>query len=876
MMHVLRSLLWLSLAAMAGAPKAQAQRADRAPAARGVYLDGEGVIRWKDDRSEVTLFGANYAIASSSDFRAVGYLTQDRKRVVDDDLAHMARMGWDGMRLAFWGDWHNADRTGNLLVNEHLDLLDYVIAKCRERGIYVLFNPIHTYNAGWPDALSDTFPGFSAHIAKDKLGTDSAAIAAQVNYVRQILNHVNPYTGTALKDEPAILFIEMINEPVHHPEDLAGSVRYINALVDAVRSTGSKAITFHNLTQDMAIAPAIRGSTVQGATYGWYPSGLNSGHELRGNFLRTVDDYPAMRMPELAAMPKLVYEFDSADLLTGYMYPAMARVFRAGGVQLAAMFAYDMLETASRNLGWQTHHLNLVYTPRKAMSAVIAAEAMRRLPRGGRYGAYPQNTRFGPFRVSYEENLGEMVAPDAFLYTGTTRTAPPDRARLTRVAGFGSSPVVTYEGEGVYFLDKVRDGVWRLEVYPDAVPVDDPFEMPRRDKIVTRAIYRTWPMRVELPDLGNTFSVDPIAGGGRAGRAEGGRFAATPGVYVLSARGPVDRSTLPARIGFVRFDEFHAPKPDTLPLRVVLTDAPSEHVAGRPLSVGARVVSDARPDSVTLWVRPLGAGWFHPYPMRAVGAYDYRATVPADSLPEGVYRYAITVRSGGAALTLPASVPRAPWDWDFSADDFWPLSVVRPEAPLALLSPAEDAPSLAFTRIGDAGRSGLFAVVPSSATGRPALRLTLPRVAGGPESDDYTASLVVKARVAARGELVAAATGVRVTVRGLGPRQTLFVTLMEKDGTSWGATVTADTSWSEQTLPLSAFRPTRGRQLPLGYPGQWNYWVDPAAGRGGPGDRIRLADVERLQLSLRTADAGAARAAAYGAEVESVRLVFGR
>src|SRR5919108_3628433 len=173
-----------------------AQRAGGAPpAARQVYVDGGGVIRWRDTREEVTLFGANYAIASSSDYRAAGYLTQDRKRIIDEDMAHFARMGWDGMRLAFWGDWQNSDRAGNLIANDHLDLLDYAIAKARERGIYILFNPIHTYNAGWPDALQDTFPGFAAHTPKDRLGTDQGAIAAQVNYLKQILRHGNPYTG---------------------------------------------------------------------------------------------------------------------------------------------------------------------------------------------------------------------------------------------------------------------------------------------------------------------------------------------------------------------------------------------------------------------------------------------------------------------------------------------------------------------------------------------------------------------------------------------------------------------------------------------------------------------------------------------------------
>ena len=62
--------------------------------------------------------------------------------------------------------------------------------------------------------------------------------------------------------------------------------------------------------------------------------------------------------------------------------------------------------------------------------------------------------------------------------------------------------MVDYEGSGAYFLDKVRDGVWRLEVYPDEVLVRDPFEQPQPDKIVSRLLYRSWPMTLHLPDLG--------------------------------------------------------------------------------------------------------------------------------------------------------------------------------------------------------------------------------------------------------------------------------------------------------------------------------------------------------------------------------------
>jgi predicted alpha/beta superfamily hydrolase len=855
-------------------------------APRAVYLDSRGVIRWRDDRSEVALFGANYTLPSASDYRAAGYLGLDRKRMVDEDMAHFARLGWDGLRLSFWGDWENSDAAGNLLANDHLDLQDYLVARARERGIYLLLSPIVTYEATWPDALDRTRaqPGFANRYKKCELGTNPDAIRAQQNYLRQLLDHVNPYTGLAYKDDPAIPFVEMINEPCHHAGDVAGSVRYIDALAEAVRGTGSKQILFHNVSQDFRIAEALRRSRVEGATIGWYPSGLNSGHELEGSYLRAVDDYApladsAAAGRALAGRPRLVYEFDSPDLRTGYMYPAMARAFRTAGAQFAAMFAYDMLGTASRNLGWQTHYLSLAYTPRKAVSAVVAAEAMRRLPRGRAYGPYPRNTRFGDFRVSAEENLGELAAPDAFLYAGTTSTRPPNAERLTRVAGVGSSPVVTYGGGGAYFLDRVRPGVWRLEVYPDAVPVRDPFEMQSPDKVVTRAVYRAWPMRVALPDLGASFAVRPAAaagapaGAGGVRRADGGRFTVAPGVYVLSAGGPVDRATLPAQLGRLRFAEYHAPPPDTGPAHVEWL-APGQFVAGRPAEVAVRVADAAAPDSVTLWARPVsGAGYFRPYPMRAADAYEYRAAVPADSLPAGVYEFAVTVARGRSAVTYPEGLGQRPWDWNFGGQRFWRAMVVAPNAPLRLFTPADDAARLAFTRVGDGGRQGRFRLVPSSASGEPAFHVELP-VENGRALVDYTTSLAVADRIAGRAGALAGARRLTIRARGLAAGQVLHVTLVERDGTSWGAAVPLDAAWADRSVPLSALKPVRGVMLPQGFPGEWSYWLPPAAGRGGPGDAVRLADVERLQLSLRPADGGAARAGAAGVEVEAVALAF--
>jgi hypothetical protein len=875
-MSVLRAAVLL-LGAIAGlVPESPAQGQPSPSRFREVYLDREGVVRWQDDRTEVTLFGANYVLPSASDYRAAGYLRGNRKRMIEEDMAQFARMGWDGLRLTFWGDWESSDTAGNLIANDHLDLLDWLVARARERGIYMLFSPIQLYNANWPDALDDTTsPGFGRRYSRERMGTDPAAIAAQANYLRQILQHVNPYTGVALKDEPAILFIELVNEPVHHPEDMEGSVRYINTLTDAVRRTGCRKLIFYNVSQDFRIGEAIRRSKAQGVSFGWYPTGLNAGYELRGNYLRGVDEFPDMLRPEIAGLPRIVYEFDSPDLRNATMYPAMVRTLRRVGAQFAAMFAYDMLRTASRNLGWQTHYLNLVYTPRKAMSAVIAAEAMRRLPRMRDFGRYPGNTRFRDFRISAEEDLAELVAGDAFLYAGSTRSAPPEPASLRRVAGYGSSPVVSYQGEGVYFLDRVRDGVWRLEVYPDAVPVRDPFEPPSPGKVVTRAIARSWPMTVRLPELGNSFSVQPIAAGtGRVVTADAGRFQVRPGVYVLSAAGPIDFESLPGRLGNIGFAEYHAPPLETLPPSVVPMLRPS-YLAGRAAEIRARVADTIPPDSVVLFLRAAAAPDYRRFPMRHAAGYEYASHVPAESLQGGPYEVAIALYRGRSATTFPGGVSRRPTDWNYLGHRSWSLEAVSPGTALLLFDPTADARHLAFTRIGDAGRRGLFSIRIAEGTGRRIFHLSLPVDSAGWSPADYAASLVVADRVRAREKAIGAALAVRLRLRGLGPSQVLHVTLMEDDGTSWSSALTVGSAWTEATMPLSKFAAARGVKLPQGFPGEWNYWVGPAEGRGGPGDRIRLDHLERLQLSLRREDAGKPAAEGYGVEIEWVRLDFG-
>jgi hypothetical protein len=801
-------------------------------AEEAAYVDAQGVIRWRKDDGEVRLFGANYCAFSGGDYRMAGLVGADRKAMIDEDMAHFARMGWTGLRLCSWGDWENADGEGNLVLDDHSDLMDYLIAKAKERGISILLTPIHTYDPRFADKMDGPKdPGFSGLYPRSKLGTDPKAIAAEQNYIRQLLQHVNPYTGLALKDDPAILFVEMINEPVHHPEDLAGSIAYIDGLADAVRASGGKQITVFNYSQDFRIGPAIRQSKVQAVDFGWYPSGLVAGHEQQGNFLQAVDHYPDMLSPDIAGKPRIVYEFDPADLDTGYMLPAMARTFRSVGTQFATIFAYDMLQTAPFNLGWQTHFINLVHTPRQALSAAIAAEAMRRLPRAD-YGDYPANRRFGDFRVDYETDSSLLAASDAYMNAGDSDVPAPDVKKLTRIAGVGSSPLVRYPGTGAYFLDKVRDGVWRLEIYPDQLKVADPFAQPQPGKVVSRLYWRTWPVHIALPDLGESFHV--------AGRqAEKGTIELGPGVWLLSKAESVDPASLPAKIGGVGFGEYHVNAPVTYP-DLVQTKAPGEFVAGAPVEIRVQIASAAPPETVTLHLRPAGTQHFiRSVPMKPAGAYQYEATIPAGELPPGFYEYVVSEN----ATTFPGGLAGKPGQWPFAPGETWSFRIVPPGTALDLFEAGRDTASLSFSRPDEDHRSPVFRLVPGESDGQAALSFGLPKIDG---LEVYGAALYIGDRIAARGSEIASARSLAVRLRG---QDQVDVTLIEKDGSGWRGTVTAGKDWQTVHLSLVNLVFSKSLLIPTPYPGLWDYWRNGPAARasGSP----RLDNIERLEFRSR-------------------------
>ena len=515
-----------------------------------------------------------------------------------------------------------------------------------ERNIHIVITAQTNFGNGYPERNIQT-GGFSYKYDKCDMHSNPEAIAALETYLRDLVKHTNPYTGLAYKDDPSIVGLEINNEPCHSgtKEEVKA---YINRMLKSMSKAGNRKPVFYNVSHNGYVAEAYYETTVQGTTYQWYPIGLVSGQTQQGNFLPYVDRYDipfAGKVKEFNKKARMIYEFDPADIMYSYMYPAMVRTFRTAGFQWITQFAYDPIDLAFANTEYQTHFLNLAYTPNKAISMKIAAEAARSLKRGESYGSYPQDTIFGNgFRVSYAEDLSELNNGEKFYYSNQTNSPPKDASKLVSIAGCGSSPIVDYEGTGAYFIDCLESGVWRLEVMPDAVVVNDPFAKPSLKKEVVSIIYGTWDMALRIPDLGKAFTLTALDK--KNDRKEetvtnGVICNLRPGVYLLKRNGctPQQNWKADSRWNSIRIGEFVAPTPRTMDYKVTHTPA-SIAEAGKALIINAQVAGSVFPDSVIIYTDKVSFWNEHnPYiKMKRTSGYTYQAILPAADIKEDCFK----------------------------------------------------------------------------------------------------------------------------------------------------------------------------------------------------------------------------------------------
>ncbi len=850
-------LLVLSVSLVVHPVRAQQARSPHAL----VYVDDEGVLRYTKGHAEASFFGVNYTAPFAYSYRAHKALGVDIEQAIREDVYHLARLGLDAFRVHVW-DTEISDSLGNLLANDHLRLFDLLIAELEKRKIRVIITPIAFWGNGYPERDERT-PGFSRVFGKGRATSNDTAIRAQENYLHQLFTHVNSYTGLAYPDDPDIIAVELNNEPSHSGPK-SGVTAYINRLATAVRSVGWTKPLFYNISQSPYYADAVAASEVNGFSFQWYPSGLVAGYEQKGNFLPNVDSYPIPydTIPAFRKKARMVYEFESADILQSYMYPAMARSFREAGCQWATQFAYDPLALAYANTEYQTHYLNLAYTPSKAISTLIASRVFHEVRRSAHLGVYPADSVFGPFRVSYRASLSEMNSGPEFYYSRSTDSKPVDVVKLQHLAGVGNSPVVEYRGYGAYFLDKVGAGLWRLEVMPDAISIRDPFERAAPDKEVTRIQWERQAMTIRLPDLGEGFGIKGWnAGNDYQAVAAGTQFSISPGTYLLSSEGSKGKSPAADSMGVLGMHEFFAPKPfSSAPF--VVHEPYKELSPGKPFIIRAKIVGIDSTDQVTVQVNRLGGG-FGSYlvaPMTRESAYDYSAEVPVRLVQPGVLLYRIIIRkNGGEWFAFPGNHRGDPAAWDYINKDDWQTYVAGESAGLEIFNPAIDRNINVYPSFR---RGFQNALVGGPEPGRLVLRMAEPSL-----SDDHVFGFQCFFADKLKGRATETFNGLFIRARTTesGPVRAK-ITLTNRDGVSFSGYVTLQPDFADIELPLADLFPDSSLLLPRPYPGFLPLWFKAPAGSSV----FSLSEAERIQVTLGTDVPAADRSKPYSMEIASI------
>ncbi len=185
--------------------------ADEAPAGRHGFLKAVGDRFEFEDGTPARFWGTNFN--SGLSFPSHEYAEQVAERVAKYgcNMVRFHQMDSEWATPNIFQFTKGPRQTNSLAPDpQSLDRLDYLIACLKKNGIYVYLDMLtyRKFKSGDgvenPDLLGDCARPFNC--------THPRLIELQKRFMEQMWTHVNPYTGLAYKDDPAIALTEIVNE----------------------------------------------------------------------------------------------------------------------------------------------------------------------------------------------------------------------------------------------------------------------------------------------------------------------------------------------------------------------------------------------------------------------------------------------------------------------------------------------------------------------------------------------------------------------------------------------------------------------------------------------------------------------------------------
>jgi hypothetical protein len=500
------------------------------------------------DGKELSLWGVNFQPCLSWEYNerlkpvGVQLTSSDLKSITDNSLDEIQRMGTNVIRCHLTpADF--TDANGNLVQTVYLDILDYMIAEASKRNIYIYITLINHMGSSY---VTGSFMSKIDPKKRQRLIFDKRVVEQSKNYIKQLLNRTNPYLQTTYKSNPKIALWEILNEPAFsfynyseikntpYYDDFLNWIalhksgvnneasfseyrkqfvlNYINDIYTTIRSTGAVQPIVWNCNWpnfrkgNEDIFTAVAHSKVEVVSFCCYP-GQNllsdnywdNPKDLTesdySNFFKNnyndINGYGWALSSDFKDKAKVVYEYEAFFNQSSYIYPLMAQYFRALGVQVAAMWTYNLAKSAPYNSG--SHFLSLTCTPAKAASFVVANDLFTSIPLYTPYNMTSPNEQIGEnFALSKKKDVSMIVTKNKFYYTGDVSKWCPFivSKKVKDIVGRGNSPLVLYNGTGVYFLNETNNELF-LTIEPNSKWLIEPWRENSDKSLVTQLDYTT-------------------------------------------------------------------------------------------------------------------------------------------------------------------------------------------------------------------------------------------------------------------------------------------------------------------------------------------------------------------------------------------------
>ena len=135
--------------------------------------------------------------------------------LADELVTRLVRLGYNTVRIHHYENRDGVIKGSNdrlTLNDEWTKRLDYLLFRAMEKGIYVTTDLFTSRPVMWRDVGIDRDGQVPMQVYKNLIGVHEPAFENWKTFARNLLTHVNPYTGRAYKDEPGVPLVSLINE----------------------------------------------------------------------------------------------------------------------------------------------------------------------------------------------------------------------------------------------------------------------------------------------------------------------------------------------------------------------------------------------------------------------------------------------------------------------------------------------------------------------------------------------------------------------------------------------------------------------------------------------------------------------------------------